>query len=47
MLPRFLADGGPMIWVILAASAVAVAVFVVLANWVLYVVADVVAGLSK
>jgi len=28
MLPRFLADGGPMIWVILAASAVAVAVFV-------------------
>ena len=28
MLPRFIADGGPMIWVILAASAVAVAVFV-------------------
>ena len=28
MLPRFLADGGPIIWVILAASAVAVAVFI-------------------
>ena len=28
MLPRFLADGGPMIWVILGASAVALAVFV-------------------
>jgi biopolymer transport protein ExbB len=28
MLPRFLADGGPMIWVILAASAAAVAVFI-------------------
>src|SRR5690349_24980896 len=28
MLPRFIIDGGPMIWVILAASAVAVAVFV-------------------
>jgi biopolymer transport protein ExbB len=28
MLPSFLADGGPMIWVILAASAVAVAVFI-------------------
>jgi biopolymer transport protein ExbB len=28
MLPRFLADGGPMIWVILAISAVAVAVFI-------------------
>ncbi|MEO6182373.1 MAG: MotA/TolQ/ExbB proton channel family protein [Verrucomicrobiota bacterium] len=28
MLPPFLADGGPMIWVILAASAVAVAVFI-------------------
>jgi len=28
MLPRFLADGGPMIWVILAVSAAAVAVFV-------------------
>jgi biopolymer transport protein ExbB len=28
MLPRFIADGGPMIWVILAASAVAVAVFI-------------------
>jgi len=28
MLPRFLADGGPMIWVILAASAIAIAVFI-------------------
>jgi biopolymer transport protein ExbB len=28
MLPRFIADGGPMIWVILAASAVAIAVFI-------------------
>ena len=28
MLPRFLTDGGPIIWVILAASAVAVAVFI-------------------
>src|ERR1041385_6711008 len=28
MLPHFIADGGPMIWVILAASAVAVAVFI-------------------
>jgi biopolymer transport protein ExbB len=28
MLPSFLRDGGPMIWVILAASAVAVVVFV-------------------
>ena len=28
MLPRFLADGGPMIWLILATSAVALAVFV-------------------
>lgn len=28
MLPRFLADGGPMIWVILAVSAAAVAVFI-------------------
>jgi biopolymer transport protein ExbB len=28
MLPRFLADGGPMIWVILATSAVGIAVFV-------------------
>ena len=28
MLPRFLADGGPMIWVILATSAAAVAVFI-------------------
>jgi biopolymer transport protein ExbB len=28
MLPRFIADGGPMIWVILAASAAAVAVFI-------------------
>ena len=28
MLPKFLSDGGPMIWVILLASAAAVAVFV-------------------
>ncbi len=28
MLPRFLADGGPMIWVILATSAAGVAVFI-------------------
>src|SRR3954467_15743498 len=28
MLPHFLADGGPMIWVILAVSAVAVAAFI-------------------
>lgn len=28
MLPRFISDGGPMIWVILAASAAAVAVFI-------------------
>ncbi|MEO5804453.1 MAG: MotA/TolQ/ExbB proton channel family protein [Verrucomicrobiota bacterium] len=28
MLPRFIADGGPIIWVILATSAVAVAVFI-------------------
>src|SRR3954468_19786337 len=27
MLPRFLADGGPMIWVLLLTSAVALAVF--------------------
>src|SRR5277367_4328813 len=27
MLPRFIADGGPMIWLILAASAVALVVF--------------------
>ncbi len=27
MLPRFIADGGPMIWLILATSAVAMAVF--------------------
>jgi biopolymer transport protein ExbB len=28
MLPRFLADGGPMIWLILATSAVGISVFV-------------------
>src|ERR1043166_4295108 len=28
MLPSFLSNGGPMIWVILAASAVAISVFV-------------------
>ena len=28
MLPRFIADGGPMIWVILATSAIAIAVFI-------------------
>lgn len=28
MLPRFLADGGPMIWLIIGASSVALAVFV-------------------
>lgn len=28
MLPRFIADGGPIIWVILAASAAGVAVFI-------------------